>query len=133
MLGILVVGLLALGAWTQLRPWLSAKGVTPQQLERWRQQGPVVVADLRPPEEFNRGHVEGAVSVPWTRLRQQHHSWSPQDRVVLVCQTGYRSLQAVRFLQMRQFRDVHWLKGGMLGWAGHCAAGLDQTNTRAHV
>jgi rhodanese-related sulfurtransferase len=133
MLGILVVGLLALGAWTQLRPWLSVKGVTPQQLEHWRHQGPVVVADLRSQEEFNRGHVDGAVSVPWMRLRQQHHRWSPEDRVVLVCRTGYRSLQAVRFLHTRQFRDVHWLKGGMLGWAGHCAAGLDQTSARAHL
>lgn len=133
MLGILVVGLLALGAWTQVRPWLSVRGVTPKQLQCWRQQGPVVVADLRSLDEFNRGHLEGAVSVPWRRLRQQHHRWSPDDRVVLVCRTGSRSLQAVRFLQTRHFHDVHWLKGGMLGWAGHCASELDPMATRAQL
>lgn len=126
MLGALVVALLALGAWSQLAPWLSVRGVTPEKLEQWRRDGSVVVADLRSAEEYQRGHLEGAVSVPWIRLRQQSRRWTAEQRVVLVCRTGYRSLQGVRLLQTRSFRDVHWLRGGMLGWAGHRVGVLDE-------
>jgi rhodanese-related sulfurtransferase len=126
MLGALVVALLALGAWSQLAPWLSVRGVTPEKLEEWLRDGSVVVADLRSAEEYNRGHVDGALSVPWVRLRQQSRRWTPDQRLVLVCRTGYRSLQGVRLLQSRRYRDVHWLKGGMLGWAGHRVKTLDR-------
>ena len=117
-LGAAVVAVLGLAAWSQVRPWLSVRGVTPRQLERWLEEGPVVVADLRSPEEFERAHLPGAISVPWVRVPQRSRVWAPDQRLVLVCRTGSRSLQAVRFLQSRRFRDVHWLRGGMLGWAG---------------
>lgn len=117
MITALVVGLAALVVVSQLYPWVTARWVSPEQLQVWLRETAAVVADLRSPAAYAAGHIPGAQSVPWIRVRQMSRVWSPGDRLVLVDWTGYRSLHAALFLRRRGFRDVWCLSGGMIGWA----------------
>jgi rhodanese-related sulfurtransferase len=117
MITVLVMGLAALVAASQLYPWVSARWVSPERLQAWLEEGHVVVADLRSPAAYAAGHIPGAQSVPWVRVRQMSRVWSPGSRLVLVDWSGYRSLHAALFLRRRGFRDVWCLSGGILGWA----------------
>jgi len=117
MIGILVVMLLVVGAWTQLQPWLSGKGLSSAELAQGRHDDRVVVVDLRSAEEFAVGHIDGALSRPCQRARDLIGTLPEGKPVVLVCRTGGRSLEMARALQHHRRERVYWLRGGMVAWA----------------
>jgi rhodanese-related sulfurtransferase/DNA-binding transcriptional ArsR family regulator len=85
-------------------------------LQRVR-KGEVTVIDVRPQEEYQAGHIPGAVSVPIDEL-EDRLSELPQDRVVVAyCRGPYCvwSGQAVQVLQKHGFLARH-LTDGVLDW-----------------
>jgi hydroxyacylglutathione hydrolase len=92
--------------------------VTASELEsRLASSSPPLVVDVRQPGEFRAGHVEGAVSVPLTRLASRT-SDVPRDREVVVqCQTGFRSSIAVSLLQRQGYGNLADLVGGFAAWS----------------
>ena len=68
-----------------------------------------VIIDVREPAEFNSGHVEGAINVPLSGFHQvpQAISGIPKDdEVILYCQSGNRSNQAMMLLRSWGFTNV---------------------------
>lgn len=81
------------------------------------QRGTVVVLDVRPHEEFDAGHIAGAVSMPLDEL-QERLGELPQDvEVVAYCRGPYCVLapQAVELLNARGFR-ARRLDEGLPEW-----------------
>jgi rhodanese-related sulfurtransferase len=78
-----------------------------------------VLLDVREDDEWEAGHIEGAVHVPLMQLPQrlQHDpgSLQPETPIVVVCKVGGRSAQATAWLR-RQGYDAVNLTGGMLAW-----------------
>lgn len=82
---------------------------------RWEDlaEAKVSLVDVRSPAEFERGHVEGALSLPLEELRARSGEL-PQDRPIWVyCRVGQRGYYATRLLAQRGF-DVKNLLGGIL-------------------
>lgn len=75
------------------------------------------VVDVRQMQEMAGGMVPGAEAMPLHVLPERIGELSPSERLVVVCRSGARSMQACLFLQQRGFVDVHNLRGGMIGWA----------------
>jgi phage shock protein E len=52
-----------------------------------------VVIDVRTPQEFAAGHIEGAINIEYTTIAQQiaKAGVGKDDKVVLYCRTGRRS------------------------------------------
>ncbi|MEM7702653.1 MAG: rhodanese-like domain-containing protein [Pseudomonadota bacterium] len=78
----------------------------------------LIVLDVRTPEEFAQGHIEGAVN-----LNARSESFIEdlakldKDSAYLVhCRSGRRSAKAVAAMQEAEFKDVAHLDAGMLGW-----------------
>jgi len=72
--------------------------------------------DVRTPEEFAKGHIEGAVNIPVQALAQRMGELPPKERpVVLYCRSGNRSGTAVRMLRKAGYRSLHDL-GAMSAW-----------------
>lgn len=70
--------------------------------------------DVREPLEFASGHIPGSVNIPLTQL---HKAPLPQQPVMLICQSGKRSHQAVELLQRRGMaQPVQELQGGIANW-----------------
>ncbi|MEB3828218.1 FAD-dependent oxidoreductase [Phormidium sp. CCY1219] len=69
------------------------------------------IVDVREPGEFEAGHLEGAVNVPLSQLRERMDEL-PRDRPLWVyCQVGQRAYYATRALRLQGF-DVYNLTGG---------------------
>ncbi len=72
--------------------------------------------DVRSPEEFELGHIEGAVNIPHTELRGRL-AQVPKDRTVVInCAIGLRGYLAERVLRQNGWTDVHNLTGGYKSW-----------------
>lgn len=76
---------------------------------------PHFLLDVRTPEEFASGHLEGAANINVQEL-QSRLSEIPRDQpVVLYCRSGNRSAQAAQMLQAAGFTGVYDL-GGIIAW-----------------
>lgn len=67
-----------------------------------------VLLDVRTPEEFAENHLQGArnVDVSAPTFVEQVRSLAQDRRIVVYCQTGNRSSQAVDRLRDANFEDV---------------------------
>lgn len=71
--------------------------------------------DVRRPEEFEAGHVEGASRIVHTRVFD-HLGELPRDREIYVqCRSGQRSARVTALLERHGFRTTN-LGGGWLAW-----------------
>ncbi len=79
-----------------------------------------VLLDVREPEEWRHGRIDGAVHVPMNsvpnRLAYEPGELTPQQRIVVVCKMGGRSAHVAAWLNQNGWDAVN-LDGGMLAWA----------------
>ncbi|MFP4624586.1 MAG: rhodanese-like domain-containing protein, partial [Gemmatimonadota bacterium] len=79
-------------------------------------EGPAVL-DVRTDEEWERGHIDGAIHVMGGHLQAELDRLPDRDREIAVtCSTGYRSTVAASILQRNGFRRVWNVPGGMDAW-----------------
>jgi rhodanese-related sulfurtransferase len=71
--------------------------------------------DVRTPEEFASGHIEGAINIPVQELQQRMDEVSSDEPVVLYCRSGNRSNQAAQILDGAGYSGVYDL-GGVIAW-----------------
>jgi rhodanese-related sulfurtransferase len=77
--------------------------------------------DVREPEEFRDGHIEGAVSIPRGVLEFKIDEFVPDvgKKIVICCKTGGRATLAAQSLTQLGYLDVYVLDGG---YEGYCEA-----------
>lgn len=78
---------------------------------------PLQVVDVREPQEWQAGHIPGAVHIPLGQLPQRRGELDPAQPTVVVCRSGNRSAHATSLLRQAGFADVRNLAGGIVGWA----------------
>lgn len=67
-----------------------------------------LLVDVRTPEEFSAGHIDGAVNIPLQALDRRMGELGPKDRsIVVYCRSGNRSSRARRMLESAGFSAVH--------------------------
>ena len=95
------------------------KEVTPQQERDARSQGQAATyLDVREPNEWNLGHLPGAIHIPRGQLETKVEAIVPRNkRVVIYCASGNRSALAADTLQQMGYENVVSLTGGFTGWA----------------
>ena len=82
---------------------------------------PIQLIDVRTPEEFAEGHLEGAVNIPLDRFDPAALPDTNGAQRVLYCRSDRRSGIAADRLADATGRDAVHLEGGILAWE---AAGL---------
>lgn len=99
---------------TQVRESLA------QQREEGAQAQDVTLVDVREKNEWNEGHIPGAIHVPRGFLELQIEEAVPDkdQTVVLYCAGGVRSLMAGNTLQQMGYRNVISMAGGFGKWKG---------------
>jgi len=91
--------------------------ISVEELERLLQVGGVRVVDVREEWEYRRGRVPGALHVPLNQLPQRAASLPRDKRILLICESGSRSLAAADFLLRSGFEGALSVKGGTGAWA----------------
>jgi sulfur-carrier protein adenylyltransferase/sulfurtransferase len=77
----------------------------------------IVVIDVREPEEFARGKIPGAYTIPRGVLEMQVDGRLPREAtVVLYCGAGGRSALAAKSLADMGYDKVENLQGGWGAW-----------------
>lgn len=76
---------------------------------------PWQLIDVRTPQEFSRGSIAGAKSIPVDELRARLSELNKDKPVVVFCQVGVRGYTAQRILSQLGF-DVRNLVGGFKSW-----------------
>ena len=79
---------------------------------------PPLLVDVREQDEWNEGHLPGAVHIPRGNLESRIERAAP-DRsgsIVLYCQSGNRSVFAAKTLEELGYESVLSLAGGFTDW-----------------
>lgn len=76
----------------------------------------VQVVDVRDPNEWEAGRIEGALHIPVDDLAERVGELDRDRPVVAVCRSGNRSGRAAEWLREEGF-DAENLEGGMQAWA----------------
>ncbi|NPA30985.1 MAG: rhodanese-like domain-containing protein [Chloroflexi bacterium] len=89
-----------------------------QLIQQHRDDPDFVILDIRTPQEFVAGHIQGARNVDFYAPDfKQQLSQLPKDKTYLVyCNSGNRSGQAMPMFRELGFREVYELKGGIQAW-----------------
>jgi rhodanese-related sulfurtransferase len=101
--------------------------IWPEQIpaEDWKN---VFVVDARDAAQFAKGHIPGAINIEW-RQAVARRDELPKDRmVVMYCNSGSLSAQAVFALRLLGYDNVKVLQDGYEGWK---AKGGFEANKRA--
>lgn len=93
---------------------VQVERVNPSQLEERRSE--VQILDVRWPNEWEAGRIEGALHIPQDELDDRLDEIARARPVVTVCRSGSRSAAAAKQLRAEGIRAEN-LDGGMQAWA----------------
>lgn len=103
----------------------AVKFVEPHELDLLIGQETVTVIDVREPDEFATGHIEGAINIPTSNFdipTLVDLTDENETDLVFVCAVGQRSFGAANAVLPHVDCDVSNLKGGLQSWS---RAGFD--------
>ncbi len=77
--------------------------------------------DVRPLEEFRKGHISGAVNLPWepSGFHAEKRDFPRNREIIFISEDGVDALKAVRYLLEMGYREVFSVEGGMNNWPYH--------------
>ncbi|WP_459616022.1 rhodanese-like domain-containing protein [Bordetella sp. 2513F-2] len=87
-------------------------------------QRQAVWVDVRPPEQFQAGHIAQARSLPAAELEQKAGSLPKNKPLIVVCEHGRNAPRIAARLRAQGYAEVAVMEGGMRAWY---AAGLPVT------
>jgi rhodanese-related sulfurtransferase len=78
----------------------------------------VIILDVRTPEEFVSGHIEGALNIDFNsgNFANEITRLNPSENYAIYCRSGSRSGQAASIMHKAGFHDVSNLNGGVIDW-----------------
>jgi len=103
------------------RAYLTERGalepVESEELLRRVREGAVTVLDVRPAEEYQAGHIPGALSIPLSELKKRIAELPKRRDVVAYCRGPYcvMAIEAVLVLRKKGFR-AHRMEQGVVDW-----------------
>ncbi len=78
----------------------------------------VRLIDVREPWEFATARIEGSVAMPMGDVPSRaHQELDPDERLVVVCHMGMRSMNVTVWLRNQGFEQVQSLRGGIDAWS----------------
>src|SRR5262245_46762269 len=84
--------------------------------ERLDRGEPIVIVDVREPQEYQINRIAGSKLIPLGELPQRYQELDQNAAIVCQCKSGMRSAKATGFLRSIGFKNVRNLAGGILGW-----------------
>ena len=76
------------------------------------------LVDVREPWEFATTHVEGSLHLPMGEVpTRAHKELDMNERLVIVCHHGVRSMNVTAWLRRQGFEKAQSLRGGIDAWS----------------
>ena len=113
--GYLEGGMQALETRADLR-WRTERITAVTLAEQLAAPQPPVVLDVRTPREWQEKHIAGSVHIPLNHLCERLGEVPHDQRLVVHCQSGYRSTIAASLLEQHGVTSLADLVGGFAAW-----------------
>lgn len=91
--------------------------ITMKELKNKQKNGAKVI-DVRSSQEYEEGHLEGAINIPYYKINKNVDKIlkNKNREIVLYCEAGSRSKKAYKRLIKLQYKNVYNLYGGVENW-----------------
>ncbi len=92
---------------------LEPYNIEENELEKILSQGAILV-DVRSPQEYKEGHLEGAISLPEYEIKKKANMLLPNKNmnIIVYCSSGSRSKKAQEDLWNIGYKEVYNLHNG---------------------
>jgi len=93
---------------------------TPEEVREALNDDGTRIVDIRPPEQFERGHIPGAINVPMGELPRRVGEIDWGENVIVTCPIGQSSVQAAKLIEsyegVGEGTRVASMAGGYEAW-----------------
>lgn len=92
--------------------------ISPMEAAELIRKNEARLIDVREPWEFQTAHIEGSLLMPMGDVAgRAHQELDPDERLVVLCHHGQRSLNVTAWLRNQGFEHVQSLHGGIDAWS----------------
>jgi rhodanese-related sulfurtransferase len=92
--------------------------ISPAETAELMKAGDARLIDVREPWEFATARIEGSVAMPMGDVpARAHQELDPEERLVVLCHHGMRSMNVTVWLRNQGFEQVQSLRGGIDAWS----------------
>ena len=97
------------------RSFNNKKDIRKEEINQYIKQGAVLI-DVRSPQEYREGHVDGAISIPDYQIKKEIEKQIPnkEELIVVYCATGHRSQRAQQILEDMGYTNVYNVYDGII-------------------
>ena len=97
---------------------LGVKLISPAEFKEKIETGEYVLVDIRTPEEYQSGHIEGAINIDYYApdFKEQVSQLDRNKKYLYYCRSGHRSGEAEILAKTFNFSEVYELDGGINAW-----------------
>lgn len=92
--------------------------ISPQEMQEISQMEDVQLIDVRTPEEYDEGYIEGFQNIDFfsDTFSQEIEKLDKTKPVIVYCRSGRRSADCAKQLEEKGFVKVYDLEGGIAKW-----------------
>lgn len=76
----------------------------------------LIIVDVRTREEYDSGHIEGAILIPVSELEGRINELSKEEELLIYCRTGNRSSNSVNILKANGYTKIFHMNDGIIAW-----------------
>lgn len=78
----------------------------------------LIILDVRTPEEFQEGHLDGAINIDFkaANFNSEIAKLDTGKPYLVYCRSGKRSAGAMEVMKGAGFREIYNMEGGILAW-----------------
>ncbi|CDE26229.1 sulfurtransferase [Clostridium sp. CAG:440] len=93
--------------------YMEPNDITMEQLKNMQMQGAILI-DIRSPQEYNEGHLEGAIVLPEYEIYSKAKKILPNKNqtIIVYCGNGIRSKKSQRIMRRMGYTNVYNLYKG---------------------
>jgi rhodanese-related sulfurtransferase len=92
--------------------------IQPEEVKRMRDAGEeFTLLDCREPWEYQAAHIEGSTHIPMQEIPARVQELDPDDRVVVICHHGVRSMNVTAWLRQQGYDKAQSVVGGIDRWS----------------
>ena len=113
---IIILVLVVVFIATRFMPVKGITNITVQEAKDKLKDHQVQFIDVRTPGEYKANHKKPFKNIPLSNLASQTGSLDKEKEVVVICQSGMRSMKAAKILKKQGFEKISNVRGGMSAW-----------------
>lgn len=100
---------------------IDEKDIGLEDLKKLQEEGAMIV-DVRSPQEYREGHIDGAISIPEYEIKKEAENRlvDKEKNIVVYCSSGGRSKKAQKLLKKLGYSHVYNLYNGLTNYWDFC-------------